>query len=196
MTVQKDEIRREAGRMVSHYAPQFHEHGVLLDFHLRHFKEVYPDVRTRRQRRLDYIAGAFKKMRQIFTGEQAPKDSDDSGVTTVKSWSIILNFKSADNKKLSKDYSFVYWQTVRADQKSIPIERVMRSAERVINRKLRLLEKKDAKALCTDNLWDVARYIFGNYPYKQAAMGLDLSLLRFGLVIFAILIPSILYFVL
>ena len=193
MKEQKNEVRTEAGRMVSHYAPQFHAHGVLLDFHLRHFKEYYPDTRTSRQRAFDDIGSTVARcFRRLFAGKKEPKEQAEGLGVTVKSWSLILNFQVADNKKLSKDYAFVYRQKDRSGQSNIATERVLRAAERVINRKLRQLQKQDAQALCTDTWWDVARYVFGNYGYKKTAKGLDLSLLKLVLVVIVIILISLL----
>lgn len=187
MTEQKDEIRREASRMVNHYAPLFQKHGVLLDFHLRHFKQFVPEYRSTRMKLFDDVANAIGRLlRKVFTGKESPRESEESMLRKV--WCIVLHFQDASNKKRTKEYSLIFQYKNQHGTMETSVKRTLRAAERIILRKLRLLEKQDAQTLCTDTWWDAMRYAYGNYDYKESAMGWRAWVLR--------LCPIILVFVL
>lgn len=192
MVNQKDMLKEAFGKMLDHYAPLFAEYGVLLSFHFWDFREYYPDARSPKRRLFEDIAATTRRCWQrLSTGKQEPPEQYPTGGTTVKTWCVILKFRLAENKKLCKEYSFRYRQKERVKETNISVERVMGAAERVICRKLRQLQEKDARAVCTDTYWDVARYVFGHYRYKQTALGLDLQLLQFIMAVLVIVLCGI-----
>lgn len=176
MKTRNSEVCVNANRLAKYYAPLFAEHGVVLDYQLRRFKQFAPSGRDYEQRRIDKVMHNIGQwFRTLFTGKKAEPYRGEEDTAEV--WSLILTFSTADNKA-GKDYSLAYRVHVRNEKNSIRSKRLFKQAERLVKRKLRQAAKLGADCFCEESWWDVLRYVFGNYGYKRTVKGVSLTLIH------------------
>lgn len=183
---EKEPIRRQLSLMVDEHKPAFQDHGVKCELQFHLFSQPIIEASTRRHRlfkeALDWIGSWLRK---IITGKNAKKSERPE---KMEVWCAVLRFSPTDNNDIVKEYAFVLRTKDRRSTHSFSSRRVTKAMTRLLARKQARLAQQDALKLCTDTWWDVFRYLFGNYWYKDTAKGLDLGLLRLGLFITVLVI--------
>jgi len=194
MNGHKNEVRKEFSSVMHEYSQLFAERGVQCSYQIRQFRQVMPDSRPLRARQTQALLAAVGRwFKELFTGKEIPKKD----YNTYEICALIIHFSAPGKSRKNtpgRDYAFTFRCDSWHGLQTIPTKRVVRSAERLLRRKLRFLERKPPQVLYTESWTDVLRYTFGNYGYKNSVKGIPISFLYLGVVLLIALIEIVVTF--
>ena len=185
----KQQLKELIAPVLDYYAPLLENHGVQCHVSFRKGRVVFP--KANRYSTVDRTVYSIPRKRNHSQYDDAHLHIEDQAYCIVQ----LRPKNTALNKDTFREYAFLVRAANQHGSHSRKREKIVRSIDNLLARKLKLLTKQSVHTVCTNTNWDILRYVFGNYFYKETAMGIHLDIIRFCFIALFLLASSM-YFIL